>query len=272
LQNSRRKNSVVAAIFLSDAHLKNKEDPGYRNLLRLFDDLMHNKQGVPGNSADKKENRSSPSCIRDVQDLYILGDFFEFWFSRKDRIYPGFKPVIDSLVALQNKGIRVHLCEGNHDFFLEDYFSDILKMPISEEWLTFDLDGKRILVSHGDTVDRANKTYLFTRKILRSRAIRLLKDSLPLPMLWSIARKCAEFSKAMSREPKDRLVEKMHRFALDKFNEGFDAVILGHCHVPVLRETVVGERQKTFATLGDWIDHYSYLYYADGRFELCYLK
>ncbi|MBN1662705.1 MAG: UDP-2,3-diacylglucosamine diphosphatase [Deltaproteobacteria bacterium] len=262
----------MAAIFLSDAHLKSGDDQGYRNLIGFLDGLVNGGPVISGNPAINADKGLSLTCIRDVHELYIVGDFFEFWFSRGRNIYPEFKPVIDRLVALKERGVHVCLCEGNHDFFLEDYFQNILKLTTSEEWLTLDLDGKRILVSHGDTVDQTNKPYQRYRKILRSGVVRQMKEWLPLPVLWGIARKCTEFSKAQSRESQDLLVEKMYRFALDKFHEGFDAVILGHCHVPALRETVIDGRTRTFATLGDWVDHYSYLYYANGRFEMCYYK
>jgi UDP-2,3-diacylglucosamine hydrolase len=261
----------VAAIFLSDAHLKSEDDPGYRDLLCFLERLLCDGEDKETQIQNVMDRSLSP-VIRDVTDLYIVGDFFEFWFSKKERIYPGFKTVIDRLVALKNRGIKVHLCEGNHDFFLKDYFVDILDMSISEEFLTIDLDGKRVLISHGDTIDRTNKSYLLLRRLLRSKVIRFLKEWIPPPVLWGIARKSAELSKAAAREPKSRLVEKMHQAALEKFEEGFDAVILGHCHVPVLRESTMEGRKKTFVTLGDWIEHHSYLHYADGRFALSYDK
>ena len=72
----------------------------------------------------------------------------------------------------------------------------------------------------------------------------------------------------MSGESPDRLVEVMHRFARVKFREGYDAVILGHCHEPILRQSHSDGREKTFVTLGDWITHGSYLLFDDGRFTL----
>ena len=123
----------------------------------------------------------------------------------------------------------------------------------------FNLDGLRILVSHGDTVDRGNRKYLALRGFLRGSFARRLQRLLPLELLWRLARLSSEMSKEMSRESQDRLTEVMYRFALEKFHEGYDAVILGHCHKPLLREIVSGDRKKTFVTLGDWITHDSYL-------------
>jgi UDP-2,3-diacylglucosamine pyrophosphatase LpxH len=69
-----------------------------------------------------------------------------------------------------------------------------------------------------------------------------------------------------------RLTDKMCRFALDTCAEGYDGVILGHSHQPLVWEfSVTGER-KVLVTLGDWLSHRSYLDYADGRFSLKYYE
>ena len=67
-----------------------------------------------------------PGFLRSVgsglDHLFVVGDLFDFWFSREGVVYPGFRPVIDEMASLQRNGVQVHLFEGNHDFFLADYF------------------------------------------------------------------------------------------------------------------------------------------------------
>jgi UDP-2,3-diacylglucosamine hydrolase len=130
------------------------------------------------------------------------------------------------------------------------------------------VDGLRILVSHGDTIDRGNRKYLALRGLLRSSFARVLERRLPLSLLWRVARLSSKMSKGMSDESAERLAEIMHGFARVKFREGYDAVILGHCHKPLIRQEMIDGQKKTFATLGDWITHDSYLHYDDGRFSL----
>ena len=60
----------------------------------------------------------------------------------------------------------------------------------------------------------------------------------------------------------------MEAFSLKKFEEGFDAVILGHCHKPQMKEYVIDGKRRIFATLGDWVKHHSYLCYEEGNFTL----
>jgi UDP-2,3-diacylglucosamine hydrolase len=169
---------------------------------------------------------------------------------------------------LRQSGIRICLCEGNHDFFLADYFSGKLGIEVYPRDAEFMLDGLRSLVSHGDTVDRKNRRYLALRRLLRSSFAYRLQRVFPLRWLWRIARFSSKVSKDRSGDATDRLSDVMHRFAVEKCREGFDAVILGHCHTPSLREERIGGRRRIFVTLGDWITHHNYLLYENGRFTL----
>ena len=249
----------MKTVFLSDAHLKGPGYAGHEKLMHFFDRL----RGRGGVGSGEKNTDTLT-----LDHLVIAGDFFDFWFARGDVIYPGFRPVVDRMVALKQEGVRISLCEGNHDFFLTDYFSHRLGIDVYPDWAEFNFDGLRILVSHGDTVDRGNRKYLALRGFLRGSFARLLQRLLPLALLWRLARLSSEMSKEMSGESQDRLAEVMYRFSLEKFHEGYDAVILGHCHKPLLRETLSGDRKKTFVTLGDWITHDSYLLFDEGRFTL----
>jgi UDP-2,3-diacylglucosamine hydrolase len=248
----------MRAIFLSDAHLKGPGDTAHPKLIRFFDRIQ-------GRGDDGGRSISADALVVDL--LVIAGDFFDFWFGRGDDVYPGFQPVIDRIAVLKQQGVRICLCEGNHDFSLGDYFTGKLGIEVYPEWAEFEIDGLRVLVSHGDTVDRGNRKYLALRRFLRSRFARALQQLLPLKLLWRLARFSSEVSKS-SAMSEDRLAEIMHMFALGKFQEGYDAVILGHCHKPILREATYDGRPKTFATLGDWMANDSYLCYHDGRFAL----
>ena len=235
----------MKAVFVSDAHLRKKDSDHYRRLLRFLD--------FPDGYAD---------------DLFILGDFFDFWFCRDSHIYPQFVTVIEKLLNLKKRGMRIHLCEGNHDFFLGDYFTKIHGISVYPEWADCVLNGKRVLVSHGDTVDRENRKYLLLRKLLRSKVFYTLQGVIPPFLLWKIAQLSSTVSREFSIDKADILANKMETFSLKKFQENYDAVILGHCHKPLLREHVIEGRRKTFATPGEWRTHFSYLYYEDGRFTL----
>jgi UDP-2,3-diacylglucosamine hydrolase len=254
----------MKALFIADAHLKNSQDDNYRKLLKFLASLVH-----PSASENRLDSPSTLDPWIFVEDLYLGGDFFDFWFSRGFEVYPEYVPVIRALTAIRDRGIRVHLAEGNHDFFLADYFTRNLGMEVFPEWGTFLLDDCNVLFAHGDTVDRQNVKYLRLRKLLRSSFVYQLQRRLPLSLLWKIAAASSTASKGTARASEEKLTEILHRFSALKIRGEFDAVILGHCHQPVMKEYQIGSRKRYTITLGDWNRHFSYLYYEDGNFRLC---
>ncbi len=266
----------MKVIFISDAHLQTRNARGYQTLMEFLDCL---KGSLKGSNNGKDRGNKEMNGINDrngnitcVDDLFILGDFFDFWFNKGAYIYPEFGAIIDSLANLKDRGVRLHLCEGNHDFFLADYFEAELGMEVITEWASVNLDGRRILISHGDTVDERNRKYLLLRRFLRSRFLYKLQRILPVSFLWRIARISSKLSKELPEKSADALADKMRAFSLRKFKDGFDAVILGHCHKHLLEEPVINGSKKTFSILGDWIGQYSYLCYEDGGFTLAKYK
>ncbi|MBW2636579.1 MAG: UDP-2,3-diacylglucosamine diphosphatase [Deltaproteobacteria bacterium] len=234
----------MRAVFISDAHIKTREDKGYDYLLRFFDSIRG-----------------------DMDHLFIVGDFFDFWFCEGDAIYPDFRPIVDKILELNHGGVKVHLFEGNHDFFLADFFEghDIEVFP---EDATLTLDGKKIFVSHGDTASAPTWSYLLLKSLLRSRAFYNFQKAIPAPFLWKISRITSKMSRRHFARPSESIAEGMRAFSMKKFDDGYDAVILGHCHQPLLEEHMNDGTMKTFAALGDWISHFSYLVCDEGEFSL----
>jgi len=236
----------VKAVFLSDAHLRSSSSRQSAKLLSFFRDF--------GGRYDH---------------LFLVGDFFDFWFCGGDNVYPPFRPLVDCLLALREEGVAIHYFEGNHDFFLEDFFGKRGFVVVPRD-LTIRLDGKLFYVAHGDTIDRDNRSYLRLRRFLRSPLSRRLQNAIPSPVLWKIAGVSSRFSKDYLSDPPAPLVHKMETFAREKFFEGYDAVVVGHCHEPLLKETIVLQRPRYFVTLGDWVRYFSYLVYEDGKLDLLF--
>jgi len=252
----------VKAVFISDAHLKSSSDEKYGRLMDFFDDLQRGKIS----SLIQADRRDCEPVY--IEDLFIVGDLFDFWFCRKDSIYPDFKLIIDKLVELKQAGIRIHLFEGNHDFFMKEYFHAVLGMKVFEEWAELRIDGKNFLIAHGDTADKTNMVYMMFRKILRSRAFYHFQRFIPSPILWGIAGLSSAASKELNKGNGGALFEKMSSYAGERLEKDYDVVILGHSHHAVVRNFVINGKEKKFIALGDWIKHYSFLYYDDGKFFL----
>ena len=256
----------MKAIFISDAHLKRATDKRYAQLMNFLGDIKDGKARFMVNS-DELGKGAAP-----IDDLYIVGDLFDFWFCQKEKIYPEFKLIINKLIELQKAGIRIHFFEGNHDFFMKEYFHDVLGMEVFEEQADIKLDNLQALIAHGDMADKTNIKYILFRKLSRSRLFYHFQRFIPSSIRWVLASVSSTASRKMNIEKNSVLLEKMLSFARDKFKEDYDAIVLGHCHEPVLRHYVAEGKKKTFVALGDWIKHYSFLYYENRKFFLGYYR
>lgn len=233
----------MKAVFIADAHLREKESARYAAVLEFLSQIRGNSRGDVS-SPSEKPGISAPVYPLAIDRLYILGDFFDFWFHKADAIYPDFSLVIEKLIELKRQGVLISLCEGNHDFFLGEYFSEKLGMSVFNEWGLVQVDGWIFLVSHGDTIDTENKKYLLLRRVLRSNFFYRIQRKLPLSFLWMAAKASSKLSNDLSIESSEALAIKMRHFSMAKFEEGFDAVILGHCHTPICEEHVINGRRK----------------------------
>src|SRR3972149_6507114 len=124
----------MKAIFISDAHLKKRTDRGYRNLMAFLDSLREKESGKGGRNSGEGQVKGNNGNLNGIDDLYILGDFFDFWFSEGHVIYPEFMDVVEMLMDLKERGVRIRLCEGNHVFFNEGGPPGHLRFSVIREW------------------------------------------------------------------------------------------------------------------------------------------
>jgi UDP-2,3-diacylglucosamine hydrolase len=232
----------MRVIFIADSHLKGLDDPNQKTLCAFLDGLDQ------------------------VDRLIILGDLFEFWTGFNDVVYYHYFPVLTRLFALREKGTEIIYMEGNHDFFMGPFFTEVLGAEVHGDSLELDLDGNRFLLAHGDTVDK-NIRYRFWRAVSRSVLFRALYRALPPSLVW----KAAGFLSKKSRIYHERAlnIEAHHRtFAYRRIREGFDGVILAHTHIARLEKQEAEGRPGIFANPGSWMDGSTYLVYEGGELKL----
>ena len=228
--------------FISDVHLsfenteseKNKRD----KLLDFFNSI-----------SDKAE------------ELYILGDLFDFWFEWYHVIPKYWFPVLYQLRKMVDSGIKVHLISGNHDFYTGKYLKNDIGILCYDEFRIFEVNSKRFFVAHGDGYAKTERGYRLLKKIIRSPvSIFLYKTLIPADIGMQIAKWTSRSSRKLKRLDKSSWVEEYTRFAEEKFDEGFDCVVLGHIHYPFVKE----DGEKVYVNSGEWISEFSYAKY-DGK-------
>ncbi|MCF7833172.1 MAG: UDP-2,3-diacylglucosamine diphosphatase [Candidatus Marinimicrobia bacterium] len=242
---------VLPFYFLSDTHISTRADADQKermeDMLVLLEEILKSKG-----------------------TLFILGDFFDFWFDKAKHVPLTLKPVVDALRLLRDAGIEIHYLGGNHDYWIEGYLTQDLGIHFYPDALHFDWNGKRIFCHHGDNIVYNNPQYPLIRKIIRAPwAISILK-CLPINLTYDLGERVSHYNQNIPEIPRvsELLIGKMHDFLQDKLNEGYDIALSGHVHAPHF-ETHEG---KILAVLGDWIHHRSYGIMDETGFKLIEIK
>lgn len=229
-------------IFLADAHLRHPGDTNYQKLLEFLGSIEGN-----------------------TRTLYLLGDIFEFWVGYRHVVFTAYLPLLEALRRLRETGIEIVFIEGNHDFFMGPYFTETLGCRVLAQEGSFDIDGKRVFLAHGDLIDGSDIGYRRLRAVLRSLPLKFLIGIVPPDWTWGIAAWMGRASKSrQARHEKRNPAPQLKSHAAAKFDQGYQVVITGHFHQPLHEQD---ERGEMFA-LGDWLRDFSYVECEDGRFSL----
>ena len=161
--------------FVADLHLGPDSDPG----------------GV--------RERAFASWLRelpsDAKGLFLLGDIFDFWVDYHDVVPRGCVRVLSALAEVAAR-TDVWFFRGNHDWWVTDYFEKELGVHIVQEpYRIFDLDGKRVLIGHGDTLGAHDAKSKLIFHVFRNKACIALLKALPPRCVFSFARAWAARSR-----------------------------------------------------------------------------
>ncbi len=242
----------MKAVVISDIHIHGGEDPLYVSLLKLMRDEL-----APGDQ------------------LVLAGDIFDFLVGPSPAAYRRYPEFFAAVGELGAKGVPITYIEGNHDFHLSGLFSNYPHVEVVAAEKTFRMGNRTLVVAHGDLVDQRDRGYLFLRRVFRSRYVRFASARLPQSWVDWIGKRASEASRAKTpRLPEDRGVEARDRlreiyrnFARAKFDQGVDAIVLGHCHDLDGQEFEKEGRVGRYLNVGYPRAHRAYVVFIDGRLE-----
>ena len=233
------------AFFIADAHLgqgspeSNRERE--RDLLAFFDHV-----GAAGAS------------------LFVNGDLFDFWFEYGHAIPKRFVRVLLALESLKRHGVPVIYVGGNHDFWIGDYIRREIGIPFHDEPIPLSIQGRKLLLAHGDGLGPGDGGYRLLKGVLRARLSRFLfrwvHPDIGIPIASGTSHTSRRHAPRRARTDEELETTLGGPF----FAAGHDAVILGHYHRPLHRSTP----GRDFIILGDWIHGRSVVRLEEGRFTL----
>ncbi len=236
--------------FFSDAHIGSRDQESEREkdikLSQFFEYLL---------------------TVRPAPILYIVGDLFDFWFEYRYAIPSVYQKLLARMVHILDQGIEIRYVTGNHDFWMRDFFPKHLGIQVYHGIHDFQINGKRFFIFHGDGILAEDRGYRLMKKVLQHplaiTAYKWLHPDLGIPL--------ARWASSTSRNHRQKTPEegrwydeKYLQYALEKMQEGYDYVVMGHTHRPVYHV----EADKVYVNLGDWMTHFTYAVYDNYKLEL----
>lgn len=205
----------------------------------------------------------------DVEELYLMGDIFDFWYEYKKVVPRGFTRILGRLANFADNGIPVHFFTGNHDMWVYDYLKDETGISIYHNHIVREIDGKQFFLAHGDGLDASDKGYLFLKKLFTNPALRWFFSRIHPNLAFTIAHKWSASSRLSNADSdSDYMANKdgMYKFAADFLQTNkIDYFIMGHRH-QLVNEKINDDSR--FIVLGDWIKAFSYGVFDGEKFEL----
>ena len=200
---------------------------------------------------------------KDADQLYILGDLFDYWFEYKTVVPKGYFRLFAKLAELSSRKITITYLAGNHDFWMKGYFTEELGVEIIHDPVERIIGGKRFYLHHGDGLVKDDAGYRFLKRVLRNKFNIWLFSLVHPDLTGAIARWSSRTSRQYTSGRKYEQID-MDDFAGQKIAEGYDYVIMGHHHQSQVRRFGGG----TYVNLGDWIRENTYAVFDGKRIEL----
>ncbi|HKG06645.1 MAG TPA: UDP-2,3-diacylglucosamine diphosphatase [Pedobacter sp.] len=207
----------------------------------------------------------------DCSELFLMGDVFDFWFEYRTVVPKGFIRLQGKLAELSDAGIRIWFFKGNHDMWVNDYFTKEMGIEIVSDELVIERNGKRFFLHHGDGLGPGDQKYKVLRKIFRNPVCQWLFSLVPPVIGMGIANGWSRKSRAasgtgevFSGEDKEWLAI----YAKERLRtEHYDYFVFGHRHLPLEIDLGKGSR---YVNTGEWLDFNSYAVFDGTDLSLKY--
>ncbi|PKL82717.1 MAG: UDP-2,3-diacylglucosamine diphosphatase [Ignavibacteriae bacterium HGW-Ignavibacteriae-3] len=183
-------------------------------------------------------------------ELFIIGDLFDFWFEYKRVIQKGFIRTLSKLSELPEAGKKVHYIIGNHDFLHRDFFEKEIGVFLYHDPLDILLNDKKFFLAHGDGLVKNDLGYKILKKILRNKSLQRIYSLVHPDLGIKIASATSKTSRDYTSTKNYGEIDGLFESAKIKIDSGFDYVMFGHSH----RRTFKKYNKGTYINLGSWLE------------------
>ena len=231
----------MSIFFISDLHLEQNKP----HLTKAFENFINSK-------------------VNSHDELFILGDFFEQWIGddNEDNFIKGIKNILKLKTA---EGLKIYFMHGNRDFLIGDKFCKDVGAKLLKDPFIFNLNGKKIMLMHGDSLCIDDRDYQEFRNLVRNKDWQKDFLSKDLKERKEVAKSLREIS-SLENKTKDEAIMDVNQDEVLRIieNHSLDVLIHGHTHRPYIHD----ENGVPRMVLGDWGDFLWFIESSKGDLNL----
>lgn len=230
--------------------------------------------GAPNYEKSLEREKKIVSWLESIEDkaeeIYLVGDLFDFWFEYKRAVPRGFVRLLGKLAELTDRGIPVHVFTGNHDMWIFDYLPKETGITLHRAPIERTYFGKKFFIGHGDGLGPGDRGYKFIKKVFANKFCQWCFERLhPNFGIW-----LADLSSRKSRAKSQGEDEVFHgesgewliQFCREELKTNdVDYFVFGHRHLPL--DYKLNDR-STYFNLGEWINYCTFLEVTPESIEL----
>ena len=204
---------------------------------------------------------------KDVTDLYILGDLFEYWVGDDDPM-DGLNAIRASISQLGAK-INIWYMHGNRDFLISKKICSSLNMHFLEDPTVITKNGQRLLLLHGDTLCTDDNEYQKFRSLVRSDEWQKQMLSKSLKERLALAENLRKKSINANAHKNENIMD-ANINEVDTLIESYkpNIIVHGHTHRPNIHKHNLNQEYIYRYVLGDWYDRFFILSLKNKKFVI----
>ncbi len=204
------------------------------------------------------------SISETCEELFLMGDLFDFWFEYKTVIPRGHVRLFGKLAEFIDSGIAVHLFAGNHDLWTFSYLQEEIGIQVHREPEVMMLKGKKFFLVHGDGRGPGDGGYKFLKRVFECRfnqwLFRIIHPDLGIriALKWSHNHRV----KKLDREAKGNYYSDIENTRLYRYAQlesekdpAINFFVFGHQHKAMQYKT--GSHAVT-TVVGNWLRDFTY--------------
>ncbi|KIF82195.1 UDP-2,3-diacylglucosamine diphosphatase [Noviherbaspirillum autotrophicum] len=189
----------------------------------------------------------------DAQQLYLLGDLFEYWAGDDDLGSSYTKQIVDALRTTGEAGVKIFWIAGNRDFLVGAEFALATGVTLLPDPTVETLCGRRIVLTHGDALCTDDYDYMAFRNQVRTPGWQTQFLAMPLAQRKAIIEGLRNGSREAQRGKSYDIMDVNAGATAALFDATVATVMIhGHTHRPACHEYSSDGQLRLRYVLPDW--------------------